>query len=462
MASPSIAGSAITEGSGTASPVAINLPASISAGDLLIAIISLGTNTSAAFPAGWNELENDIPDVDTVIIGWREADGGEGSTFDLTVGASAKAAAVVYRITGAEDPDTQPPEITTAATGASDQIDPPSISPTGGSKDYLFLAVGIAATAAAAFGSWPSGYTEGQADADSTGGVSSSRAAVYAAGRKLTASSEDPGAIAIGAGRTWVAYTIAVHPPSGGGGTTVSPDPVALAASAVAPARLLALGQTPVALAGGVAAPARALALAAAPVSAAASAPASTESLDPGAGQGAATGSVVAPALALSAAQAAATAALSVPASVAALAPSVGQGQATGAVAAPTLALSAAVGSAVSAALSVVTPSTDGSTTVLPAAITVAAAVAAPALSLGLTQAPTAAALAVAAPAYTLALGAAAAAAAGSAAAPSLTLALAAAPAVATFTVPALTSPAPAAAKGYYYSRLLSIASGRG
>lgn len=215
MASPTIVSSATTAGSAVASPVPINLPASISSGDLLVALIRLGTNATITFPGGWNALKNEVPDSDsdTVAIAWREADGSEGATFDLTVSASAKAAAIVYRITGAEDPDTQPPEVTTVATGSSADVDPPSISPTGGSKDYLFLALGTSgAGGATGSNTWPSNYDDGQATASSTGGTSGSRSSVYGAGRELTASSDDPGTFTLGAGRVWSAYTVAVHP----------------------------------------------------------------------------------------------------------------------------------------------------------------------------------------------------------------------------------------------------------
>jgi hypothetical protein len=73
---------------------------------------------------------------------WRKADGTEGSSITVTTNLSVLAAHHAYRITGAADPTVRPPEAATIGyTDTTTSIDPPSLSPTGGAKDYLWLAV---------------------------------------------------------------------------------------------------------------------------------------------------------------------------------------------------------------------------------------------------------------------------------------------------------------------------------
>jgi len=162
----------------------LNLPSSIASGDLLIGMLSgyIGSGSTAvdiSWPSGWTEFFEQDASTGTLHLAvagaYRQADGTEGTSITVTTNLSVLAAHNAYRITGAADPATQPPEAASIpyTTGAN-SIDPPSLSPTGGAKDYLWLAVaawrrtGLTATAD------PTNYTNA-IEASSTGNASGTR-----------------------------------------------------------------------------------------------------------------------------------------------------------------------------------------------------------------------------------------------------------------------------------------------
>lgn len=225
MASPAVAArntSAVTS-AGTSHTV--NLPASISAGDLLTVNFGTSRNDAVADWTGTGFTAVSGAAVagsggTTLDIAYRWADGSEGATITVSTGAvSTKSAHSSYRITGAENPATQPPEAGTGATGTTGSADPPSVAGTGGSKDYLFIAVGVNQQESS-FSAFPANYVNGiQADTG-TIGTAATNCDLGSAERQLTAASDDPGAFTYGTSGNWTAQTIVIHPagapPAGG------------------------------------------------------------------------------------------------------------------------------------------------------------------------------------------------------------------------------------------------------
>lgn len=226
----------------------VNLPPSIVSGETVFGIFQkFGSEDDVTWPAGWTELTFFGASGRGISIGWRKADGGEGSSITVDTGISRRSATAVYRISGATDPTVTPPEISsgasgTSATPSSDSLtptggskkylwftscvhdansdapidgpsgnstapDPPSITPTGGSKDYLFIACsGYNNNDDMDIATLPTGYSTGLT-------ASNFLAAVGSCHKAATASSEDPGALAWnGAADNWGALTIAIHP----------------------------------------------------------------------------------------------------------------------------------------------------------------------------------------------------------------------------------------------------------
>lgn len=219
MASPVDAGQAGTSGStATTSPV-VNLPGSIAAGNLLIISIRNMAGGTMAWPSGWTEFFEDSSDAtnDTTGMGWRAADGTEGATVTLTnlFSASGKFAALAWRITGAIDPTTQAPEAA-VAVGTNATPDAPSISPTGGSKDYLFLAAMGWDGESFVVNADPSGYGNIVVADSGTGGAVATNGGARGLSRQATTASENPSAWTLNAtpNAGWTAVVVAVHPPA--------------------------------------------------------------------------------------------------------------------------------------------------------------------------------------------------------------------------------------------------------
>lgn len=217
MASPTVATSATSATSTAGTNHVVTLPASIAAGDLILICMSLGsTSATLNTHADYTELLDENAAVGLKIL-YRWAAGGESNpTFVST--ASTRDATVALRITGALNPATQPPEIGTTSTASSAAPDPPAVTPTGGSKDYLFITFCGSAGEQADDGtyctSFPTSYVV--ANLQKTCGVAGTNLGgmIALAGRQLTASTDNPGVFAVSENATWRAQTIAVHPTS--------------------------------------------------------------------------------------------------------------------------------------------------------------------------------------------------------------------------------------------------------
>lgn len=165
----------------------VSLPASISAGDLLLIFLSTIENTYTT-PSGWTQLFQVSGSSQNVFACfYKVASGGEGASVAVTCGAAREGAHQSYRITGY----TGSPESQTSSNGTDANPNPPSLTPAAGSGNYLWIAAcGAYKSGSLTVSSSPSGYTNGFSDQSSTGGVS----ALVASARKEAAGTvEDPG-----------------------------------------------------------------------------------------------------------------------------------------------------------------------------------------------------------------------------------------------------------------------------
>ncbi len=209
----------------------VDLPPGFQSGDLLIAMVggfidTGSTPVDVSWPAGWTEFFEEDATSGTLHLAvsgaYRQADGTEGSTVTATTNLNVLAAHNTYRISGAADPATQPPQVATTPflDSGGTTVDPPSLTPTGGAKNYLWLAVaGWRRTGRTLTGS-PTNYTD-TIDINSSGGSSGLHLA--SARRQLNAASEDPGVFTLSSNsERRVGATIAVHPASSSVDITVT------------------------------------------------------------------------------------------------------------------------------------------------------------------------------------------------------------------------------------------------
>lgn len=221
---PSVAATNTSTTTSAATSHTVNLPSGIQSGELLISLITVyndsgSTPIDVTWPGGWTEFfEQDATSSTLHLVtsgAYRQATGSEGSSITVTTNVGGYAGHNSYRITGAADPAVQPPEVSTTPyiDDPGTTIDPPSLSPTGGANNYLWLAVaGWRRSGRTLVGS-PTNYTN-TLDANSGGGAPGVH--LVSARRQLNAASEDPGLFTVSANsERKIGATIAVHPAGG-------------------------------------------------------------------------------------------------------------------------------------------------------------------------------------------------------------------------------------------------------
>ena len=215
MAFPVVESTATSATSTAGTNHVVTLPSGIQAGDLIVICMSIG-NVAATLNAhaDYSELLDENAAVGLKIL-YRWAAGGESNPTFVS-SASTRDATVAFRISGAANPATQAPQIGTTATGTSVNPDPPTTTPTGGAKDYLWIAVCGSAGEQADDGTYatafPSGYNSNQLE--KTCGVAGTNLGglIAAATKQANAASDNPGTFTVSENAAWRAQTIAVHP----------------------------------------------------------------------------------------------------------------------------------------------------------------------------------------------------------------------------------------------------------
>ncbi len=183
----------------------ISLPSGIVDGDLLLAFYHSTADSTSVWPAGWifvASRQQGGSGMQTEIR-YRDADGTEGSTITVTSPAPEGATGhAVYRI-DTHDP-ANPPEAT-LADGSTVSPNPPSLTPTGGVLDYLWIAA-MTINGLGSITARPGSYTDAL-DRTYGGGEMSSMQ------RELNAASENPSTYTVAtSSQPWVASTVAVFP----------------------------------------------------------------------------------------------------------------------------------------------------------------------------------------------------------------------------------------------------------
>jgi len=236
MAFPTVASTTFSLFSGTTTAHDVLMPATVAANDLLITIISWSSSSyTVPTPSGWTLVETVTHDNSggsadregSQAIYVKKADGTEdGTTVDFVTSTAITAEGLVYQIDAASWSQTvSDVEVGTAvlsanADYATELPNPPSLTPTGGAKDYLWITMftnawgGTDATA-------PTNYTN---VVNGTG--SGSNVKISAAERAVNGTVEDPGAfgtVSI-AFRINIAQTLVVAPAAATGGEPTLPS----------------------------------------------------------------------------------------------------------------------------------------------------------------------------------------------------------------------------------------------
>ena len=182
----------------------VNLPANISAGNLLLVFFASDEVPTITFPEGWTQLFQEVNATCIKFGAWyRIADGEEGATITVTTSASEQSAHTSYRITGYSGT----PEAGTATTGYTVNPNPPNLTPSWGAADTLWFA-SCSNDFLPIVTVYPTDYTDGRYDNSYT----INGCLVGTARRELNAVSEDPGTFTLSFQELWVANTVAIKP----------------------------------------------------------------------------------------------------------------------------------------------------------------------------------------------------------------------------------------------------------
>lgn len=213
----------------------LTYPTNIASGDLLLACLAHdgGSYTGASafpfendaaitttWPSGWQSLgargdtlppafQNSTSAV-ALFVSYKIAIGTESGNFTATLGNSdtEQGGWRVFRIT---DWFGSSGGITTLGSGSggttSSTPNPPSVTPSWGADDTLWVAA-MAADTSRTVSAFPTNYTTTSSDV--SGGAGGATLGV--AFRSLNAASQDPGTFTISANDDWACFTVAIRP----------------------------------------------------------------------------------------------------------------------------------------------------------------------------------------------------------------------------------------------------------
>lgn len=209
MAFPTVVSRADPLSTANATSHTVNFGSTPSAGDLLIVVAFFDGAPGITWPTAqgtWTQLyTGDIGTSSRVDIRYKTAN-GEGSSITLTTDASERMATATWVID--DGTFVGAPEIATA-TGNSANPDSPSLSPSWGAKDSLWLSLAFQDGGDLTISVYPTSYTQ-TAVLDATGGAGG--VTMGRAERQLNAASDNPSAYTFSNSKPWIAATIAIRP----------------------------------------------------------------------------------------------------------------------------------------------------------------------------------------------------------------------------------------------------------
>ena len=181
----------------------LTLPATITANDLLLAMMAEGQSMVHTWPAGWTE----IVDTGGFSMAYRMADGTEdGTTIDVTTGSARGGVYMIHRFSGASA--LVVPEQANASFSNTAAADCPNLAPSWSTRDVTWCAVAMCNNSGGDNGGvWPTNYADNQLRYPNSGG--GLNGVIIFSSRNANAASENPDAYPI-LGSGGRAFTVGV------------------------------------------------------------------------------------------------------------------------------------------------------------------------------------------------------------------------------------------------------------
>ncbi len=193
-------------------PHAVAMPATVSAGELLLMLVANDGSANQTTPSGWTALFQNQRSGSAVSFSayTKVATGTEaGTTVNVATSANEQVAAQVYRISNWYGALTGV-QASSSATGTNVSPNPPSLTASWGAANTLWLATQASDhDGTRTVTVYPANYTNGLQTQSNTG---ANAVHVASARQERNAASEDPGTFTVDVSDNWVAKTIAIRP----------------------------------------------------------------------------------------------------------------------------------------------------------------------------------------------------------------------------------------------------------
>jgi len=194
------------------------VPASISAGELLMLFVAIdGITVTEPTMTGWTTVHFENFTGITHAVWYKFASGSE-TNFTYTTSVAEKSANRTWRVTGAHA-STAPAKSSGASAGNFTSFNAPTVTPSWGAEDNLFVPF-LAASGALSVSTYPTNYSDNQFF-DTTPAGDGTDAGVALCSRNLNAASENPDSFTLGVAVDGAVKTYAIRPSAAGGGATV-------------------------------------------------------------------------------------------------------------------------------------------------------------------------------------------------------------------------------------------------
>ncbi|NIA67782.1 hypothetical protein HBA54_04190 [Pelagibius litoralis] len=201
----------------------VSMPGTVNSGDLLITCFApyMTSSDSITTPAGWTLLDSashTITGINQIFAAWyaKVADGTEGGgTVNFATSVAATAAAQTYRVTDWFGSISGVEVAASAVTSGGTAPNPPSLSPSWGAEDTLWITGGGAGDDDVAWTGAPTNYSN--LTSVISGGGTDNGCSVGTARRELNSSTQDPSSFTLAANEGFVVQTLAVRPAAAAG-----------------------------------------------------------------------------------------------------------------------------------------------------------------------------------------------------------------------------------------------------
>ncbi len=194
----------------------VQYPSTVEAGDTLLAFMVTDDNEAVTWPGegvDWHIIyEEDAGSAGpTLVVAWKKAIGDEdGTWFSVTTGSSEASVQWCFAIQDAGDPTINPPEASTEASGSSSAPNSLSLTPGGGSLEYLWFSVSGSDDGRDEVTGYPANMPDNNAwvrSADQSGG-----AVMGVSTEEYEGISLNPDAFTLENSEQWECVTVAVYP----------------------------------------------------------------------------------------------------------------------------------------------------------------------------------------------------------------------------------------------------------